>query len=268
MSEQKHRARKRFGQHFLLDGSVLQRMLAAFAPLAGQRILEIGPGLGALTDALVAHPARSDFSLSAVEFDRDLVRRLRARYSLEQIQIIHADILNFDLAEIVDDSRTKLRIIGNLPYNISTPLIFHLLAQVAEIDDMMFMLQREVALRLAAAPASKNYGRLSVMASLHLDCEMLFDVPPQAFSPPPKVMSTVLRLTPKKNPLRVGNRQVFNAVVAAAFSQRRKTLRNALSQLAQSEHFITAGISSNLRAEALSVQDYIALADVLAARDG
>ncbi len=276
LTSPKHRPRKRFGQHFLTDRAVLNRLVRAFdaggpgdPDDSGENhpILEIGPGLGALTDALVASaPAGKAARIVAVELDRDLARRLQQRYSPQQVKVIRADILGFDLRDALpaDDPAARLRLIGNLPYNISTPLIFRLLAQTAHIRDMLFMLQREVALRLAAGPGGKNYGRLSVMIALALACEPLFDVPPQAFDPPPKVHSTVLRLTPKSPPLTPRDRRVFNAVVAAAFCQRRKTLRNSLAALAHGEHFARAAIDPGLRAEALSPEQYIALANTLA----
>ena len=206
-------------------------------------------------------------AVTVVELDRDLAQRLRRRYSPRRVRVVRADILGFDLGGVAaaeaEGCGARLRLIGNLPYNISTPLIFRLLEQVEHIQDMLFMLQREVALRLCAAPGNKNYGRLSVMAGLQLDCEPLFDVPPQAFDPPPKVNSTALRLTPKKRPLMPRDRQLFEALVATAFSQRRKTLRNSLAALAQTDHFTHANIDPTLRAETLSVAQYVALADVI-----
>jgi len=301
------RARRRFGQHFLTDRAVVERVVAAFAPAPGQRIVEIGPGRGALTDALVAQiesaGGAAPAALTAVEIDRDLAKYLQHRHP--RITVINADILDFDLRDVppagdgdgdgggdgdgdgdgagdgdgdgdgagdgdgdgdgagngVDNPR--LRLIGNLPYNISTPLIFHLLAQIERIADMQFMLQAEVARRLCAGPGGKNYGRLSVMAALKLDCAPLFEVPPAAFTPRPKVDSTVLRLTPKARPYQARDPRRLEAVVAAAFGQRRKTVRNALAGVAGPEHFNRAGIDPSLRAEKLSVADYIQLADAL-----
>ncbi len=205
--------------------------------------------------------------ITVVELDRDLAQRLERRYAPERVRVIQADMLVFNLRDAIasDDPRApaRLRLVGNLPYNISTPLIFHLLKQIEHVHDMLFMLQKEVALRLAAGPGNKNYGRLSVMAAVELDCEPLFDVPPDAFDPPPKVTSTVLRLTPKKQPLQARDRQVFNTVVATAFGQRRKTLHNSLATLVQNEQFAQANINPALRAEALSVEEYVALADVV-----
>ena len=270
MTDGQHRPRKRFGQHFLKDGTILNRLVAAIAPAGGRRILEIGPGRGALTDLLVAASAvgaetEKTPPITVVELDRELARRLAQRYPPTRVRVIQADILGFDLSDALapDEPGGRLRVVGNLPYNISTPLIFHLLNQVERIHDMLFMLQREVALRLCATPGDKNYGRLSVMAAMDLDCEALFDVPPEAFDPPPKVDSTVLRLIPKNPPLTARDRGVFNAIVAAAFGQRRKTLRNALKALAQNEHFVAAKVDPTLRAEALSVEQYIVLADAI-----
>jgi len=260
-----HRPRKRFGQHFLTDRVILSRLVSAFAPAPGQRIVEIGPGRGALTDALVEKAA----PITVVELDRDLAQRLQQRYPPHRIRVVQADILGFHLSDATptdgDDGAppARLRLIGNLPYNISTPLLFRLLEQVEWIQDMLFMLQKEVAQRLCAGPGGRNYGRLSVMAAMQIHCAPLFDVPPQAFEPPPKVDSTVLRLVPRKHPLQARSRRMFNAVVAAAFAQRRKTLRNALAALAGREHFIRAGVDPSLRAEALSVEQYIALADAV-----
>lgn len=290
--------RKRFGQHFLTDVAVLDRIVAAFAPARGQRILEIGAGRGALTEALLrALPATDSDStarvenaarVAVVELDRELAHRLQQRYSRAQVRVISGDALRLTLADLnaaadsnsnsnpdslqqhagggqnrAASSCVRWRVLGNLPYNISTPLIFHLLRQLDAIQDMLFMLQQEVAQRLAAAPGGRQYGRLSVMAALAVDCELLFAVPPHAFHPPPQVQSTVLRLTPKKHPLQPRNPKIFQAVLAAAFCQRRKTLRNALAEWAQAEHFRAADINPQLRAETLSVHQYIALADAI-----
>lgn len=271
------RPRRRFGQHFLADRAVVLRMLDAFAPRPGQRIVEIGPGRGALTGALTA---AAPGCVTAVEIDRDLARALQNRYPPHHLTVINADILDFDLRALDDgdgddgdtrarstergrcgDGEPKLRLIGNLPYNISTPLLFRLLAQLDCIADMHFMFQREVALRLCAGPGSKNYGRLTVFAALKLDCAALFDVPPGAFMPRPQVESTVLRLTPKSRPHQASPR--LDAVVAAAFNQRRKTVRNSLAGLADSAHFARAGVDPGRRAADLAVEDFIALADAI-----
>ena len=256
----KHRARKRFGQHFLTDPQVLHRIANAFAPRNGQNLVEIGPGLGALTSAVLD---RVDH-LTVIELDRDLAARLQTRYDETRLTIKQMDILDCDLASLdkVNDGK-KLRLIGNLPYNISTPLLFHLLTQIELISDMLFMLQKEVALRLAARPGNKNYGRLSVMTSLDLDCECLFDVPPAAFDPPPKVDSTIIRLTPRVEVLPQVDRIALNQIVTAAFAQRRKTLRNALSGLVSPEQFEQADIQPSARAENLSTENFVRLTEVV-----
>jgi len=346
-----NRPRRRFGQHFLVDRQVGERMVAAFAPAAGQLVVEIGPGRGALTHALAASGA----AVTAVEIDRDLARALRQR--CPAVTVINADILDFDWRALGDGdghgeghcdgggggdghggahgeghgeghgdghgdgdahgegdgeghrdggalsrhprsphhrhprsllsggghgeghrdgdghgeghrhsdsgerAQPKLRLIGNLPYNIATELIFRLLAHTERIADMQFMVQREVAQRLCAPPGGKNYGRLTVLTALQLDCAALFEVPPGAFNPPPQVDSTVVRLTPKARPLRARDARRLEAVVAAAFGQRRKTLRNALAGAVAPAQFARAGIDPGLRAEKLSAADFIALAD-------
>ena len=246
-------------------------MVASLAAQNGQQVLEIGPGRGALTDALLAQQMRRKFSLCAVELDRDLAQYLRQKYAHQPLRIIQADILSLDLTQISPPDRPSesrpWRIIGNLPYNISTPLLFHLLRQLPQIHDMLFMFQRELGLRLAAATGSRHYGRLSVSAGLRLRSEILFDVPPEAFDPPPKVRSAVLRLQPQPPPIPLRCETTFHALVKAAFSQRRKTLRNALRaapQLGLSDaQFRAAEINPELRAEALSVTQYVALANAV-----
>ena len=258
MSE-KHRARKRFGQHFLTDQDVLQRIATSFSPHDEQNLVEIGPGLGALTDVLMD---RVEF-MTVIELDRDLADRLQHRYDNERLSVHQMDILQCDISELPRRHADKnLRLIGNLPYNISTPLIFHLLRFTNLIDDMLFMLQKEVALRLAASPGSKNYGRLSVMTALDLHTELLFNVPPEAFDPPPRVDSSIIRLWPKKDPPQV-DRERLNQIVTAAFGQRRKTLRNALSKVVSPEQFEFASVNPKDRAEALSLEDFLRLANAI-----
>lgn len=235
----------------------MNRLVESFNPMPNECIIEIGPGTGRLTSALLERIS----SLTVIELDRDLARRLQKRYPAEQVRVIQADILKVKLADL---GGSHFRLIGNLPYNISTPLIFHLLDQIESIQDMQFMLQREVALRLAARHIDKNYGRLSVMTAMAIDCQLLFDVPAQAFDPPPKVQSMVLHLRPKEYPLTVANPEIFKVVVTTAFGQRRKTLRNSLKAVAQNKHFVLASIDPGLRAEAISVEQYIALADAIA----
>lgn len=269
--------RKRFGQHFLTDRTILQQIITAFSPANGQKIIEIGAGQGALTDAIIAK--LDNTPITAIELDKDLAAYLKKRYADKFVEVIQMDILDANLHELTNridtniaiDNNTKpaththhLRLIGNLPYNISTPLIFHLLKQLSTIQDMLFMVQKEVALRLVAEPGNKQYGRLSVMTNIAVDCKMLFDVPPQAFHPPPKVNSTVIHITPKKTPLQPINYTIFNDVIIAAFSQRRKILCNSLAKLAQEQHFQHANVNPQLRAEVLSVQQYVALSDAIA----
>ncbi len=261
MSHPQHRPRKRFGQHFLKDSRVLHRIAKLLVPREGQNLVEIGPGLGALTSVLLEQVSH----LTVIELDRDLTPLLRNRYSEEQLTILQQDILQCDLSQIHRrNSEVGLRLIGNLPYNISTPLIFHLLEQAELIEDMLFMLQREVAMRLAAKPGTKQYGRLTVMTAIDLDCECLFDVPPEAFDPPPKVESTIIRIWPKANRRTDFDRGLLNTLVTSAFAQRRKTLRNALGKLVSAEQFQLATIEPSLRAESISPEDFIRLAQVCA----
>jgi 16S rRNA (adenine1518-N6/adenine1519-N6)-dimethyltransferase len=256
-----HRARKRFGQHFLHDRGIIQRILAALDPRPGDTIVEIGPGLGALTRPLLEHCS----PLHVVELDRDLAARLRAEFPPERLVVHEADALKFDFCALAAAGK-RLRIIGNLPYNISTPLLFHLLDQEACVSDMLFMLQKEVVERMAAATGSKDYGRLSVMIQWRLRVEKLFDVRPGAFTPPPKVDSAVVRLTPHAvSPVAVDDGEIFARVVRAAFSQRRKTLRNTLKGLLPAEDMQRLGIDPMRRAETLSLAEFVRLANALAA---
>ncbi len=257
----KHRARKRFGQHFLIDAGVIDAILRAVSPGKGDTIIEIGPGQGALTAPLV----RTGCTLHLVELDRDLVAELKARYADSTNVTVHeADALRFDFAALGNE----LRIVGNLPYNISTPLLFHLLEQHDAITDMHFMLQKEVVDRIAAAPGSKTYGRLSVMLQSSLEAEALFDIGPSAFDPPPAVDSAVVRLYPKApSAPRASNPATFRALVAAGFAQRRKTLRNALREHVDTATLETAGIDPGARAETIPVEDWIRLADLVANGD-
>ncbi|WP_424947179.1 16S rRNA (adenine(1518)-N(6)/adenine(1519)-N(6))-dimethyltransferase RsmA [Candidatus Spongiihabitans sp.] len=271
--------RKRFGQHFLTDENVLERIVNVFHPADNELVLEIGPGSGALTERLLDRIGH----LTVVELDRDLAATLSEKYDSDRLTLFQSDILNFEIASVFNcseltgnvppvisddlknETSNKVRIIGNLPYNISTPLLFHLLKSVEHIQDMLFMLQKEVAQRLSAAPGSKIYGRLSVMAALELDCQCLFDVPPQAFDPPPEVESTVIRLTP--TPLsRAASRHVrdrirLNEIVKLAFSQRRKTLRNSLQSIISAQQFKNARVDSSRRAENLTVNQFIQLSN-------
>jgi 16S rRNA (adenine1518-N6/adenine1519-N6)-dimethyltransferase len=250
---QAHSPRKRFGQNFLRDQAVIQRIIAAFAPAPGQSVVEIGPGLGALTAPLLEILGEMD----AVELDRDLILRLQQRFP--RLRLHQGDALRFDFSGLA--AAGQLRVIGNLPYNISTPLLFHLLDQAPALQDMLFMLQREVVERIAAAPGDADYGRLSVMAQYRCHAVKLFIVPPEAFDPRPQVESMIIHLTPRRAPpVEVGDEQHFAELVRQAFSQRRKTLRNSLSKLAQADDFSAAGIDPSARPETLSLAEFAALA--------
>ncbi len=244
-----HTPRKRFGQNFLVDDGVLHAIVDAIRPQPGETVVEIGPGLGALTRPLLERLPH----LSVVELDRDLVARLAARWPAERLTIHSGDALKFDFGALGRD----LRIAGNLPYNISTPLLFHLMTFASHIRDMHFMLQREVVERMVAAPSSTGYGRLSLMLQRGFHLERLLDVPPTAFDPPPRVDSAVVRLIPK-SPEEIAplDEALFARIVAAAFSQRRKTLRNTLGGLLSPEDFAALEIDPGLRAEALSLADF------------
>jgi 16S rRNA (adenine1518-N6/adenine1519-N6)-dimethyltransferase len=256
-----HRARKRFGQHFLHDPAVIARILAAIDPQPDDRMVEIGPGLGAITLPLLERLSQ----LHAVEIDRDAIRHLREMSGARSALHIHeADVLQFELAQLAQAG--PLRVVGNLPYNISTPLLFRLIEQRQHVLDMHFMLQKEVVDRMAAAPASDHYGRLTVMLAPWLEVQPLFDIGPGAFRPPPRVLSTFVRLTPRVSPLRIDNPRHFSTVVAAAFSQRRKTLRNALRPLLDAEQIAAAGVDPGARAEVIPAAGFAALATQLGQR--
>jgi 16S rRNA (adenine1518-N6/adenine1519-N6)-dimethyltransferase len=255
-----HRPRKRFGQHFLHDRGVVNRILDAFDPKPGETVVEIGPGLGALTRPLLERLPH----LHVVEFDRDLVARLHADFPSGRLSIHQADALKFDFHTLLP-AAGKLRIIGNLPYNISTPLLFHLLDQQDVVSDMLFMLQKEVVERMAATPGGKDYGRLSVMLQSRVQVEKLFDVRPGAFTPPPKVDSSIVRLVPYAvPPVHIEDRPSFARLVQAAFAHRRKTLRNNLKGLLAAETIVATGIDPERRAETLTLDEFAALANVLA----
>ncbi|MEL7310532.1 MAG: 16S rRNA (adenine(1518)-N(6)/adenine(1519)-N(6))-dimethyltransferase RsmA [Pseudomonadota bacterium] len=248
-----HRPRKRFGQHFLVDQSIISAIVRAVAPTTTDHVVEIGPGQRALTDSL----SRASGQLSLIEIDRDLVRSLHAAYQDQShIRVIEADALTQDFSAMGSD----LRVVGNLPYNISTPLLFHLLDHQHAIRDMHFMLQKEVVDRIAAEAGEKAYGRLSVMVARSLTAEALFDVPPEAFDPPPKVQSAVVRLTPKPQQQRLGQSPGFAALVKQAFSMRRKTLRNSLRDWLTPDDIEACGIDPSRRPETLSISEFDALA--------
>lgn len=249
-----HQARKRFGQNFLTDESVIESIVRAVSPARSDSVVEIGPGLSALTAPLLA---RLDH-LAVIEIDRDLAARLRNRFSDKQLTIHEADVLTVDFSQFGD----SLRVVGNLPYNISSPLLFHLVAYAEHIRDQHFMLQKEVIDRMVAAPGDGDYGRLSVMLQARYRMTHLFDVPPEAFDPPPKVTSAIVRMVPLgADRAQPRSERAFSQVVAKAFSQRRKMLRRVLADW--SVDWAAVGIKETARAEELSVSDFIRLADFL-----
>lgn len=260
-----HRPRKRFGQNFLHDPGVIRGIVAAIHPKPGERVAEIGPGLGALTAPLLDALGELD----VVELDRDLIPHLEQQFAAAgRLRIHNTDALKFDFCSLVSGGE-RLRVVGNLPYNISTPLIFHLLEQSRCIRDMHFMLQKEVVDRLAAEPHNGDYGRLSVMVQYRCRVERLFTVPPGAFNPPPKVYSAIVRLTPyTEKPVTVRDEGCLSRLVAQAFGQRRKTLRNNLKPLLDSTAIEGCGIDPGRRPETLSIGEFAALADALAERVG
>ena len=252
-----HVARKRFGQNFLVDRGIISAIVSTIHPQRGDIVVEIGPGLGAITTPLLD---RLDH-LHVVEIDRDLITRLRKEYLPERMTIHEGDALAFDFASIGKD----LRLVGNLPYNISTPLLFHLAEYVGIVRDMHFMLQKEVVERMVAEPGSSEFGRLSVMLQYRFVIDRLLDVPPEAFNPAPRVHSAVVRLIPRA-PAELSARDAsqFATLVAAAFAQRRKMLRNSLRSLFDDARLTALGVAPTCRAEDLSVADYIRLANSLA----
>lgn len=255
-----HSPRKRFGQHFLHDQAIIQHIVAAIDPEKHDHLIEIGPGQGAITLPVLKRVGK----LEAIELDRDLIPQVKERTQRAgELEVYCADVLEFDFAAIQKDKR-PLRVFGNLPYNISTPLIFHLLEYAHIIEDMVFMLQKEVALRLASEPRGPDYGRLSVMVQYHCQVDLLFDVPPSAFFPPPKVESSIVRLTPyREYPYPVKDYALFASLVKNAFGQRRKTLRNSLKTLINAEAWEGIPVRSDLRAENLSVKDFVAISNYL-----
>lgn len=253
-----HKARKRFGQNFLHDHNIIQRIVSAIHPQNSDLMVEIGPGQAALTEPLLQHLQH----LHAVELDRDLVPMLRERLSRHGLEVHEADALKFDFRQLAHDR--PLRVVGNLPYNISTPLLFHLFEYRSQVKDMHFMLQLEVVDRLAATPGNRNYGRLSVMAQYYCQIDKLFQVPPGAFNPPPKVMSAIVRLIPRPCPWPASNEALLEHVVKTAFSQRRKTLRNNLKQLLTAEQLEQLNLDLGLRPEQLTLKDFVQLANEIA----
>ena len=260
MSHFKEPPKKQLGQHFLHDRGVIEKILLAVDPKPGEALVEIGPGQGAITFPLLRrHP-----QLTVIEFDRDLITPLsEAAHGLGDLTVVHKDVLKVDFGKLAGEGR--IRLVGNLPYNISTPILFHVLEHAASIVDMHFMLQKEVVDRMAAAPGSKTYGRLSVMLQAICRVEPLFAIGPGAFRPPPKVDSAVVRLLPRPaGEIGIDDPALFERLVRDAFGQRRKTLRNAVAQICGSEQIQAAGLRPEARAEQLPVGDFIALANYLA----
>jgi 16S rRNA (adenine1518-N6/adenine1519-N6)-dimethyltransferase len=252
----KHAPRKRFGQHFLVDGGVIDAIVQGIEPRPGDALIEIGPGLGALTNPLV----RECEHLTVVELDRDLAARLRKRVEL---RVVESDVLKVDFAALAAELSAPLRVVGNLPYNISTPILFHLMDYAHHVRDQHFMLQKEVVDRMVAEPATKDYGRLSVMLQWRYEMETLLVVPPEAFDPPPRVDSAVVRMLVRLMPAKV-DAQLLREVVAVAFSQRRKLVRHTLGVYLQNQGF-TGQFDLQRRAEEVSVGEYVALAQALSA---
>ncbi|MBI3093925.1 MAG: 16S rRNA (adenine(1518)-N(6)/adenine(1519)-N(6))-dimethyltransferase RsmA [Rhodocyclales bacterium] len=270
-----HSARRRFGQNFLVSDGVIRKIVEAIAPRAGDTVVEIGPGLGALTEPLLE---RIDH-LHVVEIDRDLIARLRQRFPPERLSIHEGDALEFDFGTL--KAAGPLKIVGNLPYNISSPLLFHLVPFAPLVYDMHFMLQKEVVDRMVAEPGSKDFGRLSVMLQYRYHMERMFIVPPGAFNPPPKVDSAIVRMIPVdfstvgagglcipgmslREQVTATDPALFARVVTAAFSQRRKMLRNTLREFIGEAELAALGITPTARAEDIAVADYVRLANKLA----
>jgi len=250
-------AKKQLGQHFLADRYYIDKIVMAVNPKDGDRLVEIGPGQGAITLPLLrVHP-----KMTVIEFDRDLIAPLTAAAEpLGELTIVNRDVLRVDFTELADGQ--PIRLVGNLPYNISSPILFHALEHAAVVSDMHFMLQKEVVDRMAAGPGSKVFGRLSVMLQAYCEVTSLFVVPPGAFRPPPKVDSAVVRLVPRDPAnIDIKDHKRFAEVVKAAFGQRRKTLRNALNNVVSAEQFVAAGVRPDARAEQLDVAEFIALAN-------
>lgn len=251
----KHQPRKRFGQHFLVDEAVIGRIVQAIDPRPGQALVEIGPGLGALTGPLLARAG----ALTVIELDRDLAARMRR---LPGVEVVQGDVLNVDFAALAARAAAPLRVVGNLPYNISTPILFHLLQVAGQVADQHFMLQREVVERMAASPGSRTYGRLSVMLQWRYAIDAVLDVPPEAFDPPPAVDSAVVRMRPLPDAQAV-DEALLGEIVATAFSQRRKLLRHTLGRWLQARGF-GGSFDTQRRAEEVPVKDYLRLAQEVA----
>ena len=250
----RHIPRKRFGQNFLTDEVAIAAIVDIIAPQPRDRVVEIGPGLGALTRPLAAHLDH----LNVIEIDRDIIARLRTEFPAARVTVHEGDALEFDFSAL----GARLRAVGNLPYNISTPLLFHLAQHAGAIRDIHVMLQKEVVERMVSEPSCAEYGRLSVMLQYRFEMERVLDVPPDAFHPVPKVESAVVRMTPfARLPHPARDEATLRKIVAAAFSQRRKTLRNALSAYFKAEDFERLGVDAGLRAQDLRIEDFVRLAD-------
>jgi 16S rRNA (adenine1518-N6/adenine1519-N6)-dimethyltransferase len=254
----KHVARKRFGQNFLTDKHVLNDIIEAIAPLRGETMVEIGPGLAAMTALLLKELDH----MHVVELDRDLVARLEKAYPPERLTVHAGDALKFDFGAIPVPEGSKLRVVGNLPYNISSPLLFHLAEFAHLVEDQHFMLQKEVVERMVAEPGTKAYGRLSVMLQWRYDMAMMFVVPPTAFDPPPQVESAIVRMVPTRQQL-PADTATLEAVVQKAFSQRRKVIRNCVAGMFTEQQLIDVGIDPGVRPETVSLEQYVALANLL-----
>lgn len=261
---QGHTARKRFGQNFLVDLGVIDSIVNVIRPARGDRMVEIGPGLGALTEPVIARMSTPEAPLHAVELDRDLIGRLEKRFG-ELLELHAGDALDFDFATLAKPGdKPSLRVIGNLPYNISSPLLFHLMSYAPYVIDQHFMLQNEVVERMVAEPGSKDFSRLSVMLQYRYTMDKLIDVPPEAFQPPPKVDSAIVRMIPHEvHELPEVDVKVLGEVVQEAFSQRRKMLRNTLAEYRDVVDFEGLGFDLSRRAEAVSVAEYVALAQAV-----
>lgn len=261
-----HKARKRFGQNFLHDHGVIRRIIRSIAPHESDQLVEIGPGLGALTEELLSEAGELD----AIELDRDLPPILRTKFFNygDKFRIHEADAMKFDFSQLQIGEK-RLRIVGNLPYNISTQLIFHLLSHAEQVEDMHFMLQKEVVDRMAAGPGENNYGRLGIMAQYYCKVESLFVVPPGAFNPAPKVDSAIIRLTPYRElPHVAKDVSQFETVVRTAFNMRRKTLRNNLKPLLSADALEEIGIDPGLRPEKLPISDFVRISNHLTDQKG
>lgn len=256
MNLDKHRARKRFGQNFLHDPSVIQRIVDVINPQQNDHLIEIGPGKGALTNLILERAGKLD----VIEIDRDLIDVLKTSFDTnEHLKIHEADALTFDLSQF---GNQNLRIVGNLPYNISTPLLFHLLTYKEYIKDMIFMLQKEVVNRICAESGNKQYGRLTIMLQCYCDVESLFTIKPGAFNPSPKVDSAIVKLTPLSKPrYALTDHESFKIIVREAFSQRRKTIRNALKKFISEPEIVKLDIAPETRAENLQISDFVKLAN-------